>query len=163
MTENGLALDDIKATRLRDVAYSAGVDTTDATKKAELIDRLRDEGVEFGQSGFERNGEPFEVEQRPKGRGPSDKTLLYAFKREATPEELIEAMEEMAEERGLELREGSTESGKDTLTIVRPAEVHESGEEACQATTGDGEPCQNPTESGSDFCHLDSHGPEEGE
>lgn len=125
-SNGGIALDDIKADRLRDVAYSADVDTDGATKKAELVERLHEADVAFGPDGWTKDGEQFDVEERPSGSsGPSDTTLLYGFTREATTDDFMDALEELAEERGLELRTGETESGKETVKIVEPAEATE--------------------------------------
>jgi len=33
------------------------------------------------------------------------------------------------------------------------------GADTCQSTTSDGEPCKNPVQPGSDYCHVESHGP----
>lgn len=176
IADGGIALDDIRVDKLRDVAYSANVET--GGKKDQLIDRLDEADVSFGPDGWTVDGDSFEVTERPTGSGPSDTTLLYGFTREATSKDFLDDLTNFCASKGLEVRQDDTESGKDTLKIVRPANpdvewdqgndesppsagTTEDGSPTCAGTTADGEPCQNPTEPDSDFCHLDSHGSDE--
>lgn len=121
---HGIALDDLKVSRLRDVAYSADVDTEGVSKKEALIERLEEEEVQLGGDGWEKDGESFEVEERPSGdSGPSDKTALYAFKRAATTDDLLDRLEDALEDTDYVTRESETESGKETWAVVLPAEA----------------------------------------
>lgn len=155
----GIALDDLKASRLRDVAYSAGIDTEGATKKAELIERLTGEGVRLTDEGWKRGNESFDVEERPSdGSGPSDTTALYAFKREATTDELLGRLEEALSDTDYVVREGETGSGKQTWSVVLPAEAQQErdGDEetyTCVGTKANGEPCSREVEEEGGLCH----------
>ena len=172
MSENdtagvGIALDDLKASRLRDVAYSAGIDTEGTTKKAELIERLTEENVRLTDEGWKRGDESFQVEERPSGTGPSDKTALYAFKRAATTEDLLDRLEQALEDTDYVVREGETEGGKEMWSVVLPAEaqgdtkdVDDESTYTCAGETADCEPCTRSVPSKGDFCHQHRDGEE---
>ena len=155
----GVELDDLKASRLRDVAYSAGIDTEGTTKKADLIERLTDEEVRLTDRGWKRGDESFDIEERPSARsGPSDKTALYAFKREGTTDELLERLEQALDDTDYVVRQDETESGKETWSVVLPAEAQQEtdgGEEnpTCAGTTANGDPCTRDVEEPGAFCH----------
>ena len=165
MSENdtggmGIALDDLKASRLRDVAYSAGIDTEGTTKKAELIERLNEEDVRLTDEGWKRGDESFQVEERPSGTGPSDKTALYAFKRAATTEDLLDRLEQALEDTDYVVREGETESGTEMWSVVLPAEaqgdtddVEDESTYTCAGETADGEPCSREVKEEGALCH----------
>lgn len=127
--QGGAAIDleSIDAGRLRDVAYSADVSLEGTTKTAEIVERLREANVRFGTDGWMKGNESFDLEERPSGgNGPSDTTAVYALKRENEHcDEVIGIFEEALEDTDYVVREDSTESGKNTWSVVLPAEAQE--------------------------------------
>lgn len=157
-TTTSIDLGDLKAGKLRDVAYSANINTEGVTKKDDLVELLQDEGVSFGSDGWMKSGELFEVEERPQRRsGPSDKTALYAFKREATTDDLLDTLEGALEDTDYVVREDATDSGKETWSVVLPAEMQiDSDDEptyTCAGTKANGEPCTREVDEQGAKCH----------
>lgn len=159
----GIGLDDIKADRLRDVAYSAEIDTEGTAKKSDLVEALHEADVKLGSDGWTKDGEPFDVEERPSGgtRGPKDVTALYAFRRQNDHcDEVLGLVEEALADTGYEVREGETSSGKKTASVVLPAEAQEPDESAdeetdvptCSETKENGEPCTREVDEEGDVC-----------
>lgn len=112
---SAIELNDLKVTKLRDVAYSAGIESSG--KKAELVERLEEHEVSFGPNGWTMAGDGFEVEERPTGaNGP--KTYLYGFLREATPDGFMEELSDWADDNGYDVETGETDDGKATVKIT---------------------------------------------
>lgn len=158
----GIELDDIKAPRLRDVAYSAGLDTEG--KKEELIERLQEADVTLFDEGWTIDGDPFDVEERCRGNQAKAKTLLYAFKREQTSDDLLQGLQELAEDMGYAYVEEETENGKEAVKIVEKLNTDEDTKDAtytCAGTTADGEPCTREVDEEWAYCHQHSDQGEE--
>lgn len=119
----GIELHSIKVSKLRDVAASAGLDANG--KKAELIERLEEENVELTSEGWKHDGEQFEVEPRSDSK-PSDTKLVYGFRQSDCTDEIMGEIKELLEQDRFEVREGETETGKQTFRIVIPKENDDS-------------------------------------
>lgn len=128
MGEDDFPIDDAYYPQLLRVARSAGLDLSENRAKDDLVDRLRDAGVErVGFEEWEQDGEPLELEppNDSGSDGPTDTTVLYCLTREATTEERVERIRSAVESEGFELREAGSENDK--YAIVLPAEADEDG------------------------------------
>lgn len=113
-------LHDLTSKRLRNVAHSAGIDLDGATKKDEIVQKLREEKVELTSDGWQHDGEEFELQEQTSS--PSDTNVLYGFRRKACTEEIIEEIQELFEDTRYEIRLGETDGGKEKFELVIPAD-----------------------------------------
>lgn len=96
---------DLRKSKIEAIASESGIDIEDRNKD-ELIEVLEAKGI------------------TPTGReGPKDKTVLYAFRRAATPEDMPERLQGAFDE--YEVREEETGSGKEVIKLVLPAKAQE--------------------------------------
>lgn len=164
----GIDLPDLRESKLLDIVYSADVSVESGATKDEIVEALNEADVRLTDEGWKKGEESFTLEERPGGsNGPNDITVLYCFRRANEHcDTVLDMMEEAFADTDYELREDSTETGKNTVSVVLPADAQEPEEPTeeegaddneqptCAATTSDGEPCSNPVEEEGDFCHV---------
>lgn len=122
-----IALSDLTANRLRNVAHSAGIDLEGVTKKENLIEKLAEEEVRLTEEGWKHGDETFELKEQVSK--PSDTGIIYGFRRSAANDEIIEEIQDLFEDTRFEMQLlEETSTGKNPIKIVIPAEESESDE-----------------------------------
>ena len=126
MATDEVKLGDAYYPQLLNVARSAGLDLSNSPKKDELIERMREAGIErVDWNDWEMDGEPIDLQPAQTSTAssePRDETVLYCLPREST-EEHIDEVRTALEDAGFDLREAGGDG--DNYKIVLPAEEDE--------------------------------------
>ena len=131
MANQELEMGDAYYPQLLNVARSAGLDLSNSPKKDDLIERMREAGIErVDWNEWTIDGEPLELQPAQTSTGssePRDETVLYCLPREST-EDHIDEVRAALEDAGFDIRAAGQD--EDNYKIVLPAEADDHDEDA---------------------------------